>query len=206
MTPFLGVSSERLMELIEKICLEFVSYKKGETIIYPGMEAKRLLLLLNGSVLMERELVSEVKVSWHQKVFHPIDMPALFSLSLRHAVKAIALDKVNLISIDRDDFRRMYETEPIILMNLLNTLGRAASLYLPAEFSNLVEYWLVDLANVESAGPVRVDSNLKRIGELLSLPVNDVASLMDELERKGVVKWLRDEHAVLIRDRKAIDS
>ena len=104
MTPFLGISSERLMSLIEKVCLEFRTFREGDLIITPGMEADRLFLLLNGMVLIEREPVADIKVSWILKTSDPIDLPALFSLSLRHFVTVKALSHVEVVSMSREEF------------------------------------------------------------------------------------------------------
>lgn len=197
MPPFLGVSRERLMSLIERICLEFKTYNAGETILYPGMEARRLMLLLKGPVVIEREPVNGIKVCWKLKEGNPIDLPALFSLSLSHSITAKALGKVEIVAIDRLDFRKMYEVEPVILINLLNILGRAASSSMAAG-DDIVEFWIRNLSEIESTNAVKLVSSLKRIGELTSSSPDAVKDKLEHLEQQGLITWLRDEHAILI--------
>ncbi len=201
LSPFLGVSPERLIPLFEKVRLEFESYEKDDRILYPGMPADRVTILLNGPVVYEREHIEGVRVSWEVSEGQPLDLPALFSLNRCHDLTARAQDRVNVVAIDRTQFRRLYEAEPIILINLLNILGRAANTPQAITGSNVVEFWLNSLSRIGTDNPVRVEVTLERMSEILSTPVDTLKQNLKECIRKGMISWLPTQNAIVIKHR-----
>ena len=200
LTPFLGVSPDRLIPLIEKVRLEFKVYDKGDRILYPGMKAHNLFLLLNGHVVIEREPYDGVRVSWKVPEGQPIDLPAMYGLSQSHGLTARAVDRAEVVSIDKAQFRHLYEAEPIILINLINSLGRAASYPPVISGDNGFDLWINSLSTTYGGNsPIRVDVKLQRLSEILSIPLDTLKDHLDERHRRGMIKWVPEENAMFFR-------
>ncbi len=198
LSPFIGVSPERLLSLIEKICLEFKVHEKGDEIIRPGMPADQVIILLKGEVIMERCPVAGVSVFWKIPEYNPVDLPALYGLDQKHHVRALCGERSEFVVVPKTDFRRMYEQEPIILLNLLNSLGRAASVPDMVEESNTVGMWIQSLAALTFGTPAHITVSLDRLSSLLSLSTDLISGQLDALHREGSIKWVPETDSIYI--------
>lgn len=124
---FQGFSRLDFLDIVEKVPLDFQTYKQHDTIVQQGEDCKALCILLGGEVETEVEspnqayrLVEKIRAPW---VIQPEN---LFGLHNRYARKVRACAEAQLVSISKQSVRQLLMRYPTFQINFYNALSTYA--------------------------------------------------------------------------------
>lgn len=120
---FQGISDEQLTEIIEKIPFSFCQYEPGQVIIPQGEVCHSLTFVLSGTVRTQTPTFGH-RVQIMQAFEAPYTMPFynLFGAETRHHDTVSAETRVGIMQLDKANFMRVLQQNPILLINVMNML------------------------------------------------------------------------------------
>lgn len=185
------------MPLIEKVRLEFSSFKDGEVILEPNSTADKIIIPIQGRVEMEYCPIDGVSMEWTAQENSPLDLLSIFSVSQSHLFGARARGSVSTVSVGKAQFRKLYQSQPIILQNILNIVGRAASLMPIAPMGNTISLWVQSCARIARTQYVKILTTTDRLTELLSMNSETLFNQLKELSTNKHIEYeLSRDHLV----------
>lgn len=127
---FQGIGQEGLERLIAHTKLDFVKYPPGKVLLRKGDRPGRLMLLLDGTLLVETgpadagyAIIEEVKPPFI------IEAERLFGLHQSSRRTITAATTASLIAIDKAEVARLCDEFMAFRLNLTNTLANIAQQY-----------------------------------------------------------------------------
>lgn len=120
---FQGISNEQLTTIIEKIPFSFNQYEPGEVIMNQGDDCSAMTFVLSGTVRTITPTFGH-KVQIQQEFEGPYTLPFynLFGAETHLHDMLIAVNKVGIMELDKSNFLRVLQHNPILLINVMNML------------------------------------------------------------------------------------
>lgn len=124
---FQGFSRLDFLDIVEKVPLDFQTYKQRETIVRQDEDSKSLCILLGGEVEVEAEspehsyrLVEMIRAPW------VIQIESLFGLHNRYARTVRAYEEAQVVRISKQSVRQLLMRYPAFQINYYNALSTYA--------------------------------------------------------------------------------
>lgn len=120
---FQGISEDQLTEIIEKIPFSFSQYEPGQMIVQQGEACSDLTFVLSGTIRMLTPTFGH-RVQILQEFEGPYTMPFynLFGPETSHHDTVSAVTRVGIMQLDKSNFLRVLQQNPILLINVMNML------------------------------------------------------------------------------------
>ena len=124
---FAGVSRQRMEETVGNIKFHFLKYTPGEEIVRAGERCDALRFIISGAA---RLLI--VNADGRFRIAQTIQAPGvlspdfLFGSSTIYPGTATAIDAVSLVQVEKADYVKILNSDPIFLFNYLNYLSMNA--------------------------------------------------------------------------------
>ncbi|MCP4692341.1 MAG: diguanylate cyclase [Desulfobacterales bacterium] len=195
---FFSALSDEEIEVIHEAC-QLVGYKDGQVLFYEGESANRVFLILDGVVEIYRDygnpdqdMLTELKAN---QMFGEL---ALIT-DLPRAATAVAWGGVELLAIDKDDFRKIIAENRSIALSILRSVS--------ATFQESTENYsetlkernrVLEKANEELEKEIqerkRVDEELRNahaeLEERVKERTAELKKINDELKRQSTIDGL----------------
>lgn len=205
---FQGVSRISISAIIEKTKFHFLKYKPGETVVSKGEECTHLKFLISGSVRTDMVNRSgKIRVS---EVLHAPNVLApnhLFGRTTYYPADACAVEDTGVMQIDKQTFVNILQTEPIVLINLLNIISRRSQksieTFLSLSSGSVKEklaFWVLCFTQRRSSD-IRVICKQKDLYSFFGVQRSVFVSALDELKAEGIIDYSAREIWILDRDR-----
>ena len=120
---FQGISNDQLTMIIEKIPFSFSQYDAGELIMKQGEECSSLAFVLTGTIRTHTPTFGH-RVQIMQEFEGPYTMPFynLFGPETHHHDTVEAVTRVGVMQLDKGNFLKVLQQNPILLINVMNML------------------------------------------------------------------------------------
>ncbi|MDE7411854.1 MAG: Crp/Fnr family transcriptional regulator [Paramuribaculum sp.] len=203
---FNGVTYSRLEEVVGNTKFHFLKYLKGDKIIEPGEQCTHIKFIISGSTR-----VSIVNADGRFKVSQTLSMPDviapeyLFGKATRYPISAIALEPTGILQIEKQEFLKILNTDPIFLINMLNLLSvtaqRSAEGVLALTTGSLEEriaFWIVALTQRRGTDIV-LSCRQRDLYSLFGVQRTSFIATLDDMKERGLIDYT--QHEIMIKSR-----
>lgn len=203
---FNGVTYSRLEEIVGNTKFHFLKYLEGDKIIEAGEQCTHIKFIISGSAR-----VSIVNSDGRFKVSQTLSMPDviapeyLFGKATRYPVSAVALEPTGILQIEKQDFLRILNTDPIFLINMLNILSvnaqRSVEGVLALTTGSLEEriaYWIVALTQRRGTDIV-LSCRQRDLYSLFGVQRTSFIATLDSMKQRGLIDYNQSE--IMIKSR-----
>lgn len=203
---FNGVTYSRLEEIVGNTKFHFLKYLEGDKIIEAGEQCTHIKFIISGSAR-----VSIVNSDGRFKVSQTLSMPDviapeyLFGKATRYPVSAVALEPTGILQIEKQDFLRILNTDPIFLINMLNILSvnaqRSVEGVLALTTGSLEEriaYWIVALTQRRGTDIV-LSCRQRDLYSLFGVQRTSFIVTLDSMKQRGLIDYNQSE--IMIKSR-----
>lgn len=120
---FQGFSRLDFLDVVEKVPLEFRSFKKGETIVEQDQECQRLVLVLEGAVWSSQDSAAHT-YRYAERFSAPcmLQPECIFGLHNRYTRRVVADSTVHVVAISKQNVFTLMHRYLTFQVNLLNTV------------------------------------------------------------------------------------
>lgn len=203
---FNGVTYSRLEEIVGNTKFHFLKYLEGDKIIEAGEQCTHIKFIISGSAR-----VSIVNSDGRFKVSQTLSMPDviapeyLFGKATRYPVSTVALEPTGILQIEKQDFLRILNTDPIFLINMLNILSvnaqRSVEGVLALTTGSLEEriaYWIVALTQRRGTDIV-LSCRQRDLYSLFGVQRTSFIATLDSMKQRGLIDYNQSE--IMIKSR-----
>jgi len=192
---FLGLNERELFDLLSRSSCRIRIFSRGDLVAQAGEEVFFLHIMIQGSVKGEMDDYAG-KVIKIEDIYPPRPLaPAfLFGNQNRYPVNITASDDVKMLSISRDEFLKMMQTNERILRNFVNNVSsRGQFLSNKIKFlsftsikGKLAQY-LLDLAAKTGSDQIIMPLSQSRLAELFGVARPSVGRAISEMNHDGII-------------------
>lgn len=209
---FAGLSIDELDKLFEKSLSRIKDYKKGEMLAQAGDQVHFQRIVISGSVKGEM-------VDFAGKVIKIEDIPPpkplaaafLFGNQNRYPVNIIANDVTRILSIPKESFLRMMQTNGRVLENFLHAVssrgqflsGKIRFLSFSSIKGKIAQY-LLDLSLRQDSLALQLPHSQSQLSELFGVTRPSIGRAMGEMNHSGLIQT--EGKKVLILDKQGLLS
>lgn len=201
---FMGISAERLSEIMQQVHYQVKSFQKNELVVHAGDECNRLFIVLEGSVKGEMADYTGKTIKIEDiEAPRPLAAAFLFGKNNRFPVTVIANEQVSLLSISKPEFLKLLQQDSRILTNYLNSISsRAQFLSQRIKFLSFktirqkIAHYLLDLAG-DRLAVVELPLSQAQLAEFFGVTRPSLARAMGELDQEGFVEVQRRSVRIL---------
>lgn len=206
---FSGVSKERMLEIVGKTKFHFLKYLTNEPIVRAGEQCTHMKFVISGSARS-----SITNRDGRFTVAQTIDAPGMiapefiFGRVTIYPCNVTALEPTGILQIDKADFMKILNSDPIFLINFLNILSmnaqKAVDGVLAVATGNLEEriaFWIVALTQ-RGAKDITLCCRQRDLYALFGVQRSSFISTLDSMKAKGIIDYTSSE--IRISDRTAL--
>ncbi len=124
---FQGFSRLDFLDIVEKVPLDFHTYKAKEVVVKQNDECQSLCIVLGGKICVETENPEHTYL-FQEELQAPVvvQIEHLFGLHNRYTRTIRAKEQVNVVRINKQDVRMLMTKYPTFQINFYNTLSSYA--------------------------------------------------------------------------------
>ena len=206
---FAGASNQKLIELVGKHKFHFLKYAPGETIVTKGEQCTHLKSIITGQVRMTiANADSRFCVS--QTLSAPdVICPDFFFGKITHYPATItALTEVGIMQIQKTDYLKIINSDPVFLFNYLNLLSLNAQLSVEGvlaltsgDIEKRIAYWVVALTQ-KNGTSITLECRQRDLYAVFGVPRQSLISALDSMQEKGLITYT--PRAISITDRRKL--
>lgn len=209
---FAGVSHQKISDIIGKNKFHFLKYTDGETIINAGDPCTHLKSIITGAArLTISNATHRFKVSQTLQAPDVICPDFFFGKTTHYPASAVAIGDVGIMQIDKTDYLRIINSDPVFLFNYLNLLSMNAQLSIEGVLAltsgNLEQriiYWIVALTQ-NNGRNIKLECRHKDMYTVFGVPRQSLIAALDNLCQQGLIDYDSQEIRVIDR-RKLLDQ
>jgi CRP-like cAMP-binding protein len=193
---FLGLNEGEVEEILSGSFCRMRKYSRGDLVAQAGEEVFFLNIMVQGSVKGEMDDYAG-KVIKIEDIHPPRPLaPAfLFGSQNRYPVNITASDDVKVLSISRDEFLKMMQTNERILRNFVNNVSsRGQFLSNKIKFlsftsikGKLAQY-LLDMAGKTGSDRIILPLSQTELAELFGVARPSVGRAISEMNHDGIIQ------------------
>lgn len=152
---FKGVSEEKISDIIEKTRFHFLKYEDGATIIEAGELCTHIRSVVSGKVK-----ITVSNSDGRFRVTETVDAPDViapdffFGKTTTYPGTVVASGPVGILQIEKADYLKIINSDPVFLFNYLNLLSMDAQLatqgvlaLTSGDLEKRIAYWIVALTD-----------------------------------------------------------
>lgn len=192
---FQGLSHEQLTAILEKVPFHFKKYRPNEYLVRSGDPCDEVLFILSGRVRMVTPTYRDnILIAEDFEAPHTVPFYYLFGRETKGRSSIYAQGAVGAMTIDKENFLRMIETNRLMLINVLNILSSHAQkqhLVLDSTGESSPQIRLAKWLLAYTSRPTKniiVDAERKDWCSLLNLDDIQFKQALDNLERENYIE------------------
>lgn len=208
-----GISRDQVSTLLEKTHLEFINAKPGELLRNFDSDEDSLLYVISGEVEIEwRNKEGLISIKFRQGAKSVLGASHLFGLLRNNPYAVRAISQTSLMRIEKSQYLKLLQTQPIYLINLLNYLSLRAQkpLELLATMKDgspeqLLGMW-VKAATPSSAYKIIVHISNATFCKFTNMSEEQLRRRLFAMQKNGIIELGEDTIAIPSRDKLLGDS
>lgn len=208
---FRGVTRERIADIVGTTKFHFLKYLPGSTIIHAGDNCTHLVFIIAGAVRMvTTNSNGRFRIA---QTLHSGDaiMPYfLYGRNTHYPCDVTALETCNILQIDKTDYLRILNADPIFLINLLNIIATGAQNAIDGVLSvatgsleERLAVWIVCMTQ-PNATDIVLSCRQRDLYSVLGVQRNSFITTMISMQERGLIEYSND--AITVRDRRALQN
>lgn len=197
---FKGVSYKRISEVIEHTHFHFLKYGPGDTIVGAGDACTHIKFVISGSVNM---VVSNIHDRF--RVSQTISAPDvlapdfLFGRNTNYPCTITAIDTADILQIEKQEWLKILNTDPVFLLNFLNILSmnaqKAVEGVLALASGSLEEriaFWIISLTQRQATDIVLI-ARQRDLYAMFGVQRSSFIAVLDNLKQRGFIDYTPTE-------------
>lgn len=203
---FHGVSYSRLSEVVGNTKFHFLKYLKGDRIVEAGEPCTHIKFIISGSAR-----VSIVNSDGRFKVSQTLSMPDviapeyLFGRATRYPISAVALEPTGILQIEKQEYVKILNSDPVFLFNILNNLSvnaqKAVEGVLALTTGSLEEriaFWIVALTQ-RGGTDIVLSCRQRDLYSLFGVQRSSFIATLENMKARGLIDF--NQHEICIKSR-----
>ncbi len=206
---FKGVSFQRLSELIEKTKFHFLKYLTGETIVSAGERCTHIKFIISGSARATiTNSNSRFKISQTLTAPDVIAPDFLFGPETIYPCSATAIEPTGILQIEKSDYIKILNSDPVFLFNFLNTLSMNAQKSVTGvlalttgSLEERIAFWIVALTQ-RAATDIVLTCRQRDLYTLFGVQRSSFVGTLEHMKQRGLIDFNPNE--IRIHSRKSL--
>lgn len=206
---FKGVSADKISEIIGKTRFHFMSYNDGETIIEAGDMCTHIRSVVSGSVRMT--------ITNHDNRFRisqTIDAPEViypdyfFGKTTTYPGTVKAIGNTGILQIDKADYMKIINSDPVFTFNFLNILSMNAQLSVEGvlaltsgDLEKRIAYWIVSLTDA-TGHDIRLECRQRDIYKVFGVQRQSLLATLESMQNKNLITY--GNNIICVTDRRKL--
>lgn len=203
---FHGVSYAKLSEVVGSTKFHFLKYLKGDTIVEAGQPCTHIKFIISGSAR-----VSIVNADGRFRVSQTLDKPDviapeyLFGRATRYPVTAVALEPTGILQIEKQEYVKILNSDPVFLFNMLNILSVNAQKSVDGvlalttgSLEERIAFWIVALTQRQGTDIV-LSCRQRDLYSLFGVQRSSLIATLESMKARGLIDYT--QHEITIRSR-----
>lgn len=203
---FHGVSYAKLSEVVGSTKFHFLKYLKGDTIVEAGQPCTHIKFIISGSAR-----VSIVNADGRFRVSQTLDKPDviapeyLFGRATRYPVTAVALEPTGILQIEKQEYVKILNSDPVFLFNMLNILSVNAQKSVDGvlalttgSLEERIAFWIVALTQRQGTDIV-LSCRQRDLYSLFGVQRSSFIATLEAMKARGLIDYT--QHEINIRSR-----
>lgn len=203
---FHGVSYAKLSEVVGSTKFHFLKYLKGDTIVEAGQPCTHIKFIISGSAR-----VSIVNADGRFRVSQTLDKPDviapeyLFGRATRYPVTAVALEPTGILQIEKQEYVKILNSDPVFLFNMLNILSVNAQKSVDGvlalttgSLEERIAFWIVALTQRQGTDIV-LSCRQRDLYSLFGVQRSSLIATLESMKARGLIDYI--QHEITIRSR-----
>lgn len=206
---FSGVSKEKLTEIVGNTKFHFLKYLPGEQFIKPGESCTHLKFIISGKARLSiTNRDGRFTVSQTLEAPNVICPDYTFGRHTSYPCAATAIDAVGILQIEKADYLKILNSDPIFLFNYLNLISMNAQKAIDGvlavatgSLEERIAFWIVALTQ-RGGTEIKLTCRHRDLYSLFGVQRSSFIATLDTLKQRGVIDYSQNEIAV--NDRRAL--
>lgn len=208
---FAGTSHQKLCELVGKHKFHFLKYAPGDTIITKGEPCTHLKSIITGQVRMT-VTNADARFCVSQTLSSPdvICPDFFFGKFTRYPASVTAISDVGIMQIDKNDYLRIINSDPVFLFNYLNMLSLNAQLSVEGvlaltsgDIEKRIAYWIIALTQ-KNGTEICLECRQRDLYSVFGVPRQSLIAALESMQARGLITYT--PRAINITDRRLLLS
>lgn len=203
---FRGVTQERMSEIVGKNKFHFLKYLPGNTFISAGERCTHLKFMLAGAARVTISNDSgRFKVSQTLTAPDVVFPDFLFGIATTYPCSAEALEPVNILQVDKNDYLNILTSDSVFMFNYLNYLSTNAQKTIDGVMSitmgsieERLALWVVCLTQA-NATDITLECKARDLCGVFGVQRSSFNAAMQRLEDDGFIKFANNEIYIVSR-------
>ena len=195
---FQGMSSSDLQEVVTRVKIGFLKYRRNETIIKAGDKCQRLLFLLDGQMDMTTTAANHSFTVTEQLTAPSLIEPErVFGLTQHYARTYTTRSLCHMLSIGKDDVIHLTSEFMVFRLNLINILSTQSQrhqrnlwLHSPENIHDRVVRFLRDHCATPSGQKV-FHIKMQQLAHEINASRLEVSNVLNALDSKNIITLQR---------------
>ena len=193
---FAGASRQKLIELVGKYKFHFLKYAPGETIVSKGDPCTHLKSIITGQVRMTLANDS-ARFCVSQTLSAPdvICPDFFFGKTTTYPASVTALTDAGIMQIDKNDYLRIINSDPVFLFNYLNMLSLNAQLSVEGilaltsgDIAKRIAYWIAALTQ-KNGTDITLECRQRDLYAVFGVPRQSLVAALDSMQDQGLITY-----------------
>ncbi len=203
---FKGVSHDRISEIAEKSKFHFLKYPAGEKFISAGEPCTHIRFIVSGSV---RATISNndgrFRVAQTLSAPDVISPDFLFGRHTIYPADVVALEPTGILQIDKNDYIKILNSDPVFLFNFLNLLSMNAQKAIDGvlaltngSLDERIAFWIISLTQPRAIDVV-MQCRQRDLYSLFGVQRSSFIATIDRMKAMGLIEYNANEIHILDR-------
>lgn len=203
-----GVTKEKMTKVVGSTKFHFLKYEKGANIITQGEQCTHLKFLISGAARV-KITNSDGRFTVAQTLTAPSVLAPeyIFGRHTSYPCSATALELTGIVQLEKQEYMKILNSDPIFLLNYLNLLSmmaqKAVDGVLAVATGSLEEriaFWIVALTQ-RGATNITLTCKQRDLYTLFGVPRSSFIATLDEMKEAGIIDYGQNEISVIDRRR-----
>ena len=203
---FHGVTYQKMFEIVGKHKFHFLKVADGEEIVAAGKPCTHLKSIISGAGRMvitskdDRFRVSQTLVA--PEVIAP---DFFFGLSTRYPGSVVAKGDVGIMQIDKNDYLKIIDSDPVFLFNYLNMLSMNAQLshegvlaLTSGDLQKRIAYWIIALSQ-RNGKDIVLECRQRNMYGVFGVQRQSLVAALTDMKEAGALDFTTNEISVIDR-------
>lgn len=206
---FSGVTKEKMTQIVGSTKFHFLKYLPDEQFITPGEDCTHIKFLISGDVRLAITN-SDARFTVSQTLSAPdVIVPEyIFGRHTNYPCSAKAITPTGILQIEKSEYLKILNSDPIFLFNYLNLLSmnaqKAVDGVLAVATGSLEEriaFWVVALTQ-RGGHDITLTARHRDLYSLFGVQRSSFMATLENMKSHGVIDYIQNEIRVI--DRRAL--
>ncbi len=206
---FSGVNTQKIQEVVGKYKFHFLKYADKEPLITAGDPCTHIRFIISGSVRTSVESPDgRIKVSQTLSAPNVIAPDYFFGRTTTYPCSVRAEGTVGIVDIEKSEYLKIIESDPVFLFNFLNLLSMDAQQGMQGvmcltsgDLRKRIAYWILALTQ-RGGADIEMECRQRDLYTVFGVPRQSLKAALDEMEQAEMVTY--DPSTIKVKSREKL--